>query len=161
MSVREDAKRAVTKLAERGETVVTVESCTGGLLAAAFVSIPSASRCFLGGYVAYRDAIKTRMLGIDPELIARHGAVSKAVTVELAHAARRMSGADWAIATSCFAGPDADEGRSVGEAYVAVGDRSRVRSYRYELEGARDEIRSALTARALERCVGALDAPTR
>ena len=148
-------------LTQRGETVVTAESCTGGLLAAAFVSIPGASSCFLGGYIAYRDEIKARVLGIDPELIARHGAVSDTVTVELARAARRLTVADWAIATSCFAGPDADTGRDVGEAYVAIGNRSGVRSHRCVLGGTRDEIRGALVARALERCVGELDARAR
>ena len=148
-------------LVERGETVATAESCTGGLLASAFVSVPGASRCFLGGYIAYRDEIKNRMLGIDHALIARCGAVSDAVTVELAQRVRRSTASDWSVATSCFAGPEAKEGRRVGEAYVAVGGPSGTRSFRYELEGERDEIRRTLVALALERCVGELDARAR
>lgn len=114
------------RLLERGETVGVVESCTGGALAAAFTSIPGASRYFMGGVVAYDAGGKSRWVGVDPELVRKEGAVSEAVAAALADGGRERLGVDWCIATTGVAGPspaDGGEGRpevAVGTLYIAV-----------------------------------------
>ena len=92
-------------LTERGLTLATAESCTGGSIAARFTAMPGASAYFLCGVVSYSNASKHDILGVAPEVIARHGAVSEEVARRMAEGARRISGADCAIATTGIAGP--------------------------------------------------------
>lgn len=81
----ESLAREVLELAERaGKLVATAESCTGGLLATLVTDVPGVSHRFECGFVVYSDASKVRLLGIDGELIEHHGAVSKAVAIEMA-----------------------------------------------------------------------------
>lgn len=88
----------------RGLILVTVESCTGGLAAGALTEIAGSSDVVWGGYVVYANAAKTA-LGVDGELIARHGAVSEPVARALAEAALLASGADLSVAITGVAGP--------------------------------------------------------
>ena len=93
-------------LATSGKTIATAESCTGGMLAGMLTDIPGSSRYFLEGFVTYTNQSKTRILGVRPETLQQHGAVSEPVVAEMAQAARRLSGADFALAISGVAGPD-------------------------------------------------------
>ena len=113
-------------LIERGQTVVTAESLTGGLVCAALTSVPGSSACVRGGIVSYAVAVKADVLGVDPDLLARQGAVDPAVAVQMAMGARQLLAADLAVATTGAAGPDPDPGGLVsgpvppGKGYVAV-----------------------------------------
>lgn len=104
-------------LTERGLTLATAESCTGGNIAARFTAMPGASAYFLCGVVSYSNASKHDILGVDPEVIARHGAVSEEVARRMAEGARRISGADYAIATTGIAGPAAAPPKSRSARY--------------------------------------------
>jgi nicotinamide-nucleotide amidase len=110
----------VTLLRARGQRVATAESATGGSIAARLARVPGASAALVGGLVVYRDEAKTRLAGLDPELVAHEGAVSEAVTRELALAARERTGADWAIAVTGVAGPGSVDGLAVGTAFWAL-----------------------------------------
>jgi nicotinamide-nucleotide amidase len=116
----------VSVLIARGQTVVTAESLTGGLVCAALTSVPGASTCVRGGLVSYAIAVKADVLGVDSELLTRQGAVDPAVAVQMAIGARRLLAADLAVATTGAAGPDPDPGGLVtgpvppGTGYVAV-----------------------------------------
>lgn len=90
---------------QRGVTLATAESCTGGRLAAAITSVPGASRSYLEGWVTYANEAKIRELGVSSELLARRGAVSAEVALAMATGARARSGAEWALATTGIAGP--------------------------------------------------------
>ncbi|HEY4413220.1 MAG TPA: nicotinamide-nucleotide amidohydrolase family protein, partial [Gaiellaceae bacterium] len=90
---------------ERGWTLATAESCTGGLVAARLTSVPGSSDVFLGGVVAYADDVKVCELGVPAELIAEHGAVSPEVAEAMAQGARERLGADVAVAVTGIAGP--------------------------------------------------------
>ena len=80
-------------------------SCTGGTIASRFTAMPGASAYFLCGVVSYSNEAKTKLLGVDPDAIARHGAVSEEVARQMAEGARRTASADYAVATTGIAGP--------------------------------------------------------
>ena len=107
MSPLLEARQLVEALARRSLTIATAESCTGGLIASAITDVPGASGVFHYGWITYCNAAKERMLGVQPELIARHSSVSEPVVLAMASAARRLASADLAIAVSGNAGPTA------------------------------------------------------
>lgn len=108
-------------LTERGQTLAVAESCTGGAIAARFTAMPGASAYFQCGVVAYSNDSKHTLLGVDPDVIARYGAVSEQVVRQMAGGARRVAHSDYAIATTGIAGPTggSDE-KPVGTVWIAV-----------------------------------------
>ena len=106
-----------------GATVAIAESCTGGLIASRITDVPGASRYFLAGYVTYSNEAKTDLLGVSPELLEAHGAVSEACAAAMAEGARRRSGADYAAAVTGIAGPGGGSAeKPVGTVYLGVSD---------------------------------------
>ncbi|MHB1404527.1 MAG: competence/damage-inducible protein A, partial [Desulfitobacteriaceae bacterium] len=93
-------------LRERGLTVATAESCTGGLVGAALTQEPGSSDFYLGGVVSYDNAVKEKMLGVGQQSLEEKGAVSPEVAKEMAAGARARLGTDLALATTGIAGPD-------------------------------------------------------
>jgi nicotinamide-nucleotide amidase len=93
-------------LAERGLSLATAESCTGGLAAELVTRIPGSSRYFLGGVVVYANSAKTELLGVPAALLAEHGAVSAQVARAMAEGVRTRLGADLGLAFTGIAGPD-------------------------------------------------------
>lgn len=130
-------------------TLAVAESLTGGLVAAEITSVPGASKAFRGSVTAYATEIKHELLGVDATLLARSGAVDPQVAAEMAAGVRKALGADWGIATTGVAGPDPQDGQSVGTVYVAVHGPSAALSgsagggkvERLRLNGDRAEIR--------------------
>ena len=106
---------------ERGLTLATAESCTGGTIASLFTAMAGASAYFLGGVVAYANEAKRDILGVNYEDIEKHGAVSECVARQMAEGARRITGADYAIATTGIAGPTGgSQTKPVGTVWMAV-----------------------------------------
>lgn len=104
-------------------TVVTAESCTGGLVGHACTQIPGSSDWFLGGVIAYANEVKQGVLGVPIATLERHGAVSAQTAVAMAEGARRLLGADLAVAVTGIAGPGGGTStKPVGLTYVAVAD---------------------------------------
>jgi nicotinamide-nucleotide amidase len=93
-------------LAERGLTLATAESCTGGLIGARLTAVPGSSRYYRGGVVAYANDAKRDLLGVPEPLLREHGAVSEPVARAMAEGARERFGADLALATTGISGPD-------------------------------------------------------
>ncbi len=111
--------RIVEPIGDR--TLAVAESVTGGALAARIVSVPGASRYFLGGVVAYSNDLKRSALGVSDDLLREHGAVSEECALAMARGARRFAGADIALATTGIAGPEGGtESKPVGLVYVAL-----------------------------------------
>ncbi len=109
------------RLIERGETLGLAESLTGGRIAAAFTRVPGVSRTFLGGQVVYSNDAKVRWLGVSPETLAVHGAVSAETAGEMAAGAARSAGAKWGLSTTGIAGPGgATEEKPVGLVYLGL-----------------------------------------
>jgi nicotinamide-nucleotide amidase len=108
-------------LTERGETVATAESCTGGLLASRITDVAGSSAYFMGGAVCYTAAAKTALAGVDPALIAEHGEVSEQVAIALARGARERFGTTYGIGVTGIAGPGGGtEEKPVGTVHIAV-----------------------------------------
>jgi nicotinamide-nucleotide amidase len=138
-------------LRARGATVAVAESCTGGMVAERITSIPGSSDYFAGGFVTYSNEMKQHALGIDPELISRHTAVSEEVARAMAEGARRHSGATYAISTTGEAGPESSTGAPVGTVYVGfAGPDNVVEARKFNLPGDRARIRMFATQGALD-----------
>ncbi len=103
--VLEQAAILLERCRRAGLMIATAESCTGGLIAAAFTEIPGSSDVFERGFVSYSNAAKSDMLGIDKNLIATQGAVSEATARAMAEGALANSAADISIAVTGIAGP--------------------------------------------------------
>lgn len=108
-------------LTERGETLATAESCTGGTIAARFTAMAGASAYFRGGVVAYSNDLKQQVLGVSADDLERFGAVSEPVARQMAEGVRRLAGSDYAVATTGIAGPaGGSEEKPVGTVWIAV-----------------------------------------
>ncbi|MBN1344147.1 MAG: competence/damage-inducible protein A [Phycisphaerae bacterium] len=132
-------------LRERGQTVATAESCTGGLIAKTLTDVSGSSAYFLSGVVTYSNAAKTALLGVPADLIAEHGAVSSEVAEAMVIGCRGRAGADWALATTGIAGPTGGTAeKPVGLVYVGLDgpDGCQVREYRLGEHLGRDDVRS-------------------
>jgi nicotinamide-nucleotide amidase len=142
----------VERLARRGWTLATAESCTGGLLAGAVTDVPGASGVFLRGYVTYSNQAKVEALGVDGGLIEKHGAVSREVAVAMAAGALKNSVADFAVSTTGIAGPGgATAEKPVGLVFVGLavkGGSSKVAEFR--LGGSRAVVRKTAVRAALD-----------
>ena len=136
-------------LCERGMNLGVAESCTGGNIAHFITLNPGSSVYFKGGIVAYSNEVKVNVLGIDPNLIADRGAVSKDVVEAMAVGARKVLKTDYAIATSGIAGPDGGTpDKPVGTVWIAVAGPDRVISKVSNFANHRERniIRSSQTA---------------
>ncbi|GIF18475.1 nicotinamide-nucleotide amidase [Actinoplanes tereljensis] len=136
------AADAVHRLVERGETLATAESLTGGLVAATIVEIPGVSAVFRGGLVVYATELKAVLAGVSPTLLAERGPVDPDVALALAAGARERCGADWGVSTTGVAGPDPQDGKAVGLVYVAVAGPTGAQVRELKLEGNRAVIRT-------------------
>jgi PncC family amidohydrolase len=117
------AERLQAACLRRRITVSLAESCTGGLVAAALTAIPGSSGYFVGGVVSYADATKRDLLGVDPALLAAHGAVSAQVARAMAAGARERFASDLAASVTGIAGPDGGSAaKPVGLTYLGVAD---------------------------------------
>jgi nicotinamide-nucleotide amidase len=142
-------ERVSELLVRRGLRLVTAESCTGGLVAARFTDLPGASRFFDAGLVTYSDAAKRELLGVQQATLTEHGAVSKAVAMEMLEGAVRPGGA--AVAITGVAGPDGGtEDKPVGTVWIAAGAGSERAVRRFQFPEGRGEIRAAAVTAALE-----------
>jgi nicotinamide-nucleotide amidase len=145
------------KLRQRGATLSVAESCTGGMIAERITSVPGSSDYFVGGFLVYNDGMKTKLLGVDPALIAQHTAVSEPVARAMAEGARERTGSTYALSITGEAGPQSATGIPPGTVYIGLaspagsevreinvpGDRNRVRMLGAQL--ALDFLRRRLT----------------
>ena len=135
---------------ERGLTLATAESCTGGLVAARLTSVPGSSDVFLGAVVAYADEVKARELDVPAEVLERHGAVSAEAAAAMAAGARVRLGADVAVSVTGIAGPGGGTPeKPVGLVYLHAEGPERSLARRLDLPGDREAIRSRAAVAAL------------
>ncbi|MET8528049.1 CinA family protein [Micromonospora sp. NPDC005172] len=143
------AAGVVHSLSQRHETLATVESLTGGLLAASIVEIAGVSAIYRGGLVVYATELKATLAGVPGDLLAARGPVDPDVAAALAEGGRQRCGADWGLATTGVAGPEPQDGKPVGLVYVAVAGPTGAEVRQLDLDGGRDRVRSAAVIEAL------------
>jgi nicotinamide-nucleotide amidase len=147
---------AIALLIARSDTLAVAESLTGGMLAAALTSVPGASAAFRGGVVSYATDLKTALLGVPADLLARHGAVHPEVAVAMAEGACGRLEASVGVATTGVAGPEPADGQPVGTVHIAVTADGATATRSLALSGDRHQIRVATVEQALGLLVGML-----
>ena len=125
-----------TLLTRQQQRVATAESCTGGLIAGALTALAGSSAWFERGWVTYSNDAKAQELGIDPVLIATHGAVSETVAVAMAEGARRSAATDFALSVTGIAGPGGGTPQKPVGTVCLVGRRRRRRAQRRNISAA-------------------------
>lgn len=138
-------------LRKKAVTLAVAESCTGGYIAHLITSVAGSSDYFKGGVVSYANEVKVGVLGVDPELLAREGAVSEPVVLQMAEGVRKITGADYAVATSGVAGPGGGTPeKPVGTVWIAVAapQKSYARLFTFSFTRERNIAKAA--AKALE-----------
>ncbi|HUZ16128.1 MAG TPA: nicotinamide-nucleotide amidohydrolase family protein [Gaiellaceae bacterium] len=134
----------------RGLTIATAESCTGGLVASRLTRVPGSSESFLGGIVAYADAVKIAELDVPAGILADHGAVSVEAAEAMAEGARRRLGADLAVAVTGVAGPGGGTAeKPVGLVHIHVSGPDGSRARTLDVPGEREQVRARSTVTAL------------
>ena len=133
----------LAELKRRGQTFAAAESCTGGLIAKRITDLPGSSAVFRGGMVVYTNEVKM-LLGVKPETLERHTAVSREVAAELADCVRSRLGADYGVSVTGVAGPDSDGVHPVGTVFVGLSwaGGTHVRDLRLSQRSDRSMIRS-------------------
>lgn len=116
-NVEEDIIR---RMAKAGLKLAVAESCTGGLLAHRLTNVPGSSAVFVAGLATYSEEAKSALLGVDPAMIKQHGAVSAEVALAMAAGACRVTGADFALATTGEAGPISSGPQPVGTLFIGL-----------------------------------------
>lgn len=141
-------------LKKYGKTLATAESCTGGYLAHLITSISGSSEYFKGSVIAYANEIKERMLGVEPETLAKHGAVSEETVKQMAEGIRSKFKVDYAVATSGIAGPTGGSPeKPVGTTWIAIASPSGTIAKKFMLGDHRERNiqRAAISALSLLR----------
>ena len=132
-------------------TVSVAESCTGGMLGERFTSVAGSSDYFAGGFITYNNAMKTELLGVSPEILEEHGAVSKETAEAMAAGARRRTNSTYALSITGEAGPNpGSEAAPVGTVYVGVADAAGVHVVHRQFFGDRQRIRIFTCQMALD-----------
>lgn len=154
------AAETIAALLERGLTVATAESCTGGLIGGALTAVPGSSAAVYGGFIAYANEAKIGMIGVPFGMLRQHGAVSEPVAIAMAEGALATAGTHLAIAVTGIAGPDgAKRGKPVGTVHFAVATEeatTHVRKVFANLD--RDGVRHATVLQALSMLLEAAKA---
>ena len=143
-------KAVVDLLLANGLTVSTVESCTGGLVAARLINVPGVSEVFKSGYITYSNKAKRRLLGVKKNTLAKHGAVSETVARDMAKGAATVSKADVVVSVTGIAGPDGGtEEKPVGLVYIGCYVCGRYTVKKCLFSGDRAKIRDNTVSAAL------------
>lgn len=129
-------------LREKGQTVAVAESCSGGILAKRLTDLPGSSDYFLLGAVTYANEAKQAVLGVPPEMLKEHGAVSEPVARAMAEGVRRLAQADWSLSITGIAGPSGGtESKPIGTVWFGLSGPDGTETWTEQLWGSRDDIR--------------------
>ena len=126
-------------LAANGKTMSTAESCTGGTISALITSVPGSSAYFLGSVTSYANSVKIGVLGVDADIIEKHGAVSSECVAAMAEGVRKLTGSDYSVATSGIAGPGGGTPeKPVGTVWVGVSSQYGTETFKVQYKGDRN-----------------------
>lgn len=154
---KETLEAAVVKqLRKKNLQLVTVESCTGGLLAGRIVNVNGASEVFSQGFVTYSNKSKRKLVDVDKSTLKKYGAVSKEVAKEMAKGGIFATDADVCVAITGVAGPETEDNKPVGLVYIGCYAHDKVTVKEYQFKGDRQKIREQAVIKALDlvrRCI--------
>lgn len=154
-------QRIAGHFAAEGLKATCAESCTGGLLAAAFTRLPGSSAWFDMSWVTYSNEAKEKLLGVRAETLRDYGAVSEETVREMALGALIAAKADFAVSISGIAGPDGgSEDKPVGTVWFGVAGKRKIGAYKRQFAGSRDEVRAQAVQYALYLLAEAAGLPT-
>ena len=138
-------------LSAAGKTVSAAESCTGGTISALFTAVPGSSEYYLGSVTSYANSVKTGVLGVDPEIIEKYGAVSSECVAQMAEGVRRLTGSDFSVATSGIAGPGGgSDTKPVGLVWIGVSSQMGTETLKMVYKGDRKRNMERFAASALD-----------
>lgn len=151
-NIKDNSEKLINILREKGYTITTAESCTGGLISATLVNVAGASYVLNEAYVTYANSAKEKLIGVRHETLCEHGAVSEQTAYEMAKGAAKAASADCAIAVTGIAGPDGGtEDKPVGTVYAGYYVCGRIVVERYQFDGDRYEVRQQTTLKTIDR----------
>ena len=134
-----------------GKTLVSAESCTGGGIGAAITAVAGSSSVYKGGVISYTDWVKEKVLGVDRDLLLKHGAVSAQVAEEMAAGVRQLLRADVAVSVTGLAGPGGDSfGNPIGTVFIGYSDKEKTYAKEFLFSGCREDIRNHAICEALK-----------
>lgn len=160
MELHTIATRAVALLKEKGLTVATAESCTGGMIAAAITDVAGASRVFGTGVVSYSCDCKMKLLGVSATTLEGAGAVCAATAAQMAEGVRRVGDAAIGVSVTGEAGPIAAENHPVGTVFIGYADENGVITEEHHFDGDRAAIRRQAAEAVLALLVRRLEGVT-
>ena len=138
-------------LKKHGKTVSAAESCTGGTISALFTGIPGSSEFYLGSVTSYANSVKTGVLGVPEDIIRTHGAVSSECVAAMAEGVRKLTGSDFAVATSGIAGPGGgSDDKPVGLVWIGVSSQMGTETVKMTFRGDRKRNIERFAASALD-----------
>lgn len=151
-------EQAVSELIKKRQTLAVAESCTGGMLGSAIVSVSGASECFEEGYITYSNEAKIKNLNVSSDTLKTFGAVSKQVASQMAEGVRARNNASYGLATTGIAGPGGGTPeKPVGLVYIACAAPNATEVRECHFSGDRQEIRTQAVSNALQlllECIG-------
>lgn len=151
-NINDNSERLINFLREKGYTITTAESCTGGLISATLVNVAGASYVLNEAYVTYANSAKEKLIGVRHETLCEHGDVSEQTAYEMAKGAAKAASADCAIAVTGIAGPDGGtEDKPVGTVYAGYYVCGRIVVERYQFDGDRYEVRQQTALKTIDR----------
>lgn len=147
-------------LRESNLTLATAESCTGGLLGHLVTNVPGSSDYYLGGMVTYSNDAKERLLGVNPETLESHGAVSQETVLEMAEAARLAFDAGIGVSISGVAGPTGGTPeKPIGLVWIGLSATRYTRAWEHHFPGDRLEVKERSARAALQHLIDYLRGP--
>ncbi len=146
--------RLIQVLSEHHKTLATAESCTGGALANRITNVSGASQVFLGGVIAYSNELKQKLLKIDPQLIARHGAVSAECAEAMVYGLHFITGADVCVSITGIAGPTGGTSdKPVGTVFTAFLVDGKLEIEKYFIQKERTAFKDEVCERVAEKLI--------
>lgn len=146
-------------LRDKGVTISTAESCTGGYIAHLITSVAGSSAYFKGSVVSYADEVKIKVLGVNPADIEARGVVSETVVIQMAEGVRKLLGTDYAVSTSGIAGPDGGTPeKPVGTVWIGVATPDKTFARKFVFSFTRERNIAKAAAKALELVLNEVNA---
>ena len=156
--VSNTATQLIERAKDKGLTICTAESCTGGMVSAALTDVAGSSAVFERGFVTYSNAAKIEMLGVSQDMLDAHGAVSEEVAVEMANGARARAGVDIAVSITGIAGPGGSEFKPEGRVCFALSTKKLTTHHTVEFGAlGRAQVRQAATEEAIRLLTQAVE----